>query len=280
MRRIPVILTIMLLSALSCTKEGPEKAGDSQLVIEGWIESGKAPVVFVTASIEASTEKRKISDLSDNILRYAKVSVEHDGTVYPLSARLKDSYFLKSYFTSGRVIGEVGGEYRLRVEWDGKVATAVTTVPEPRELITIRAEQASISDTLFTIKASFYDNPQKKEYYKFFTRVNSLGESYSPAYLGDFEGTESDYRFDVSVNKGSHLPEVSSEIYFKRGDDVSVKFATSDSISYNFWKNFEQNSLASIIPIVTYFGNCEGNIEGGLGYWAGYGITEYNLCVE
>lgn len=96
MRRIPVILTILLLSALSCTKEGPEKAGDSQLVIEGWIESGKAPVVFVTASIEASTEKRKISDLSDNILRYAKVSVEHDGTVYPLSARLKDNYFLRS----------------------------------------------------------------------------------------------------------------------------------------------------------------------------------------
>ncbi|MCQ2177630.1 MAG: DUF4249 domain-containing protein [Bacteroidales bacterium] len=278
-RRFIILLTL-LVSLVSCTKEGPARAGDSQLVVEGWIESGKAPVVLVSSSIEASGEHRYITDLADNILRYAKVTVEHDGTVYPLSARLSDSYFLRNYFTSGRIIGEPGEEYTLRVEWDGKTATATTVIPEPRELDELTVIQSEASDTLFTIKARFRDNPDRKEYYKFFTRVVEEGGSYGPAYLGDFEGTCGDYNFDVFVNRSAHLPQIFSEIYYKEGETVDVKFATCDAVSYSFWKNFEENSMSSIMPIVMYFGNCYGNVEGGLGYWAGYGINEYRVCIE
>lgn len=278
-KRIIISLTL-LLSLLSCGKEGPSRAGDSQLVIEGWIESGKAPVVFVSSSIEASLEKRELMELSDKILRYAKVTVEHDGTVYPLSARLSQTYFLRNYFTSGRVVGKVGEEYRLRVEWDGKVATATTVVPQPRDLDTLMIVPSEASDTLFAVKARFHDNPGRKEYYKFFSKVVEDGTGYGPSYLGDFEGTAGDYNFDVFVNRSSHLPKIFSEIYYKKGENVYVKFATCDETIYSFWKNFEENSMSSIMPVVMYFGNCRGNIEGGLGYWAGYGIKEYSICVK
>ena len=63
--------------------------------------------------------------------------------------------------------------------------------------------------------------------------------------------------------------------YFSVGDSVIVKFVNMDSVSYNFWKSFEDIRMLSRNPLFPALDNMESNIRGGLGYWCGYGASYY-----
>lgn len=252
---------------------------ETPLVVEGWIESGKAPVVMVTTGIEVSEQERDISGLVDNVIRYAKVSVEHDGVVYPLSARVSDAYMLKNYYTTGLLKGEVGGEYRLRVEWDGKTAMAVTRIPEPRRIGDLAVQPSPSIDSLFTIQATFRTDPLKQEYYKFFAWEKERQNGYAPSFLGTFDNMGRGEVIEYLVQKGVNY--VSTEdlsLFFHKGSTVSVKLATMEPELFSFWRQVDQNAFCVTFPAVTFFSNVEGNVDGAKGYWAGYGIDEKEIC--
>lgn len=277
--RLSIILLIASVS-FSCSKSVEQPSFDPPLVVEGWIESGKTPVVMLTSGIEASPEKRTYESLTDEVLRYAKVSIEHNGRIYPLSSRLSDEFTLQNYYTTGDLRGEVGQTYRLDVEWNGKKASAVTTIPEPVPIQSLEVAPVGSGDSLFVFKAKLKNKLPEIGYYKFFTRIANRRPGFFPALMGTFSNLDRTDPIEYTVQGGLEFFDENGLAYFHRHDTVSVKLATMEEPLFRFWREVEQNALCAVLPAVTFNSNIPSNVEGAKGYWAGYGITEETLCVE
>jgi hypothetical protein len=52
-----------------------------------------------------------------------------------------------------------------------------------------------------------------------------------------------------------------------------------DSAAYRFWSKHDENVMFSHVALLPYSSNMTGNIEGGLGYWFGYGVSTYGLRI-
>lgn len=276
----PVLAAIL---TLACSKEPVKEevvSTDLPLVVEGWIESGNPPIVIVSSAVEASEEWNDVREISENVLRYAKVSVEHNGVSYPLSARLSDEYMLQNYFTTGDLTGETGGEYRLTVEWQDKRATAVTTIPEPCPIEKLEPFQADPEVDKFTLKATILNDMEGERFYKFFTWVENKDAGYNPSFMGTFSNINRGPVIDYTIQDNINYIEGGKDIFFHKGDIISVKLATTDETMYDFWRAFEENSLCAVLPFSSFIPNLKGNINGAKGYWAGYGISTERICIE
>lgn len=273
-------MSLAVLTAFSCSKGGEAVPFDPPIIVEGWIEQGKAPVVMVTSAIEASGEKRPVDSLANIVLRYAKVSIDHNGQTYRLSSRLSDEYTLKNYYTTGDLRGEVGGTYRLNVEWNGKKATAVTSISEPAAMEYLTSEAVGKGDSLFVIKAVLANGGPDTRYYKFFTRILNGKGGYTPSFMGTFSNVGRPDPIEYTVECGMSFVNSKRMLYFHKSDTVSVKLATMEEPLFKFWEQMDQNSLCAVFPAVTFCSSVPSNVEGADGYWAGYGITEKVICVE
>lgn len=271
---------MVLFAAFSCTKEEEVKSFDPPLVVEGWIESGECPIVQITSGIEATPKYRRVSDLGNVALRYAEVSIEHDGETFRLSSRISDEYTLMNYYTTGELKGEVGGVYRLTVKWNGKTATSTTTIPEPHQIDRLSANPSIMSGNNFTLVASISDDGSEPRYYKFFTRVKGDTLGYKSSLFGTFSNENRTGAFDITIHNGVNYIKHKQTVFFERGDTVSVKLATMEEGLFSFWRKYDQNCLCASLPVVSFYDNVKGNVDGALGYWAGYGITEREICIE
>lgn len=281
MKRLLLIFLTVLVAAACREAHFPEDDGAvDEMVVEGWIDSGMPPIVFVSAPVKAVDNLQSATSLSDVNLRHARVSVECDGKTYPLTCRYSEAFFLRFYFTTNDLRGEVGKTYRLKVEYRDMVAEAVTTITQPKELEGIGVEPEEPGSDMYSIKASLHNNSGEELYYKFFVWNTNRDSSYASSYSETFssEGREEDVC--VTVKGGAHISGEETEYSFHKGDVVKVKLATMDSDAFDFWRNFDQNSTCLRFPVISVYRNCRGNVSGALGYWVGYGIKEYTVCVE
>jgi len=276
-----ITISLSLLHLISCSKdETVQQATEETLVVDGWIESGKNPMVFITTAVPAVEEPQSAYSLVDHIIRYAKVSIEHNGVEYPLVSSISDYYYLMAYFTTSDIVGEVGGVYSLKIEYKDKVALSTTTIPNPAELDSLWWEPMEEHQKYRVIFASFHDNPETQDFYRFFIWIRNRQNYYSPAYLGLIDDSSAGEVLTMQVDSGNQLPEFMPDGRYYSGDIVSVKFATTTEEVYRFWSKVDQNNMVGFLPFNISGVNVYGNVEGALGCWAGYGINEYTICVN
>ena len=115
MKRFWYILALLAFAA--CDNSYLESDNIEELVVEGWIESGHAPVVLVSSTLPVSSTPQPVSDITEHILRYAEVYIEHNGEKEYLTARLTDRFVIRNYFTSTTMRGIPGESYKLHVKW-------------------------------------------------------------------------------------------------------------------------------------------------------------------
>jgi hypothetical protein len=135
---------------------------------------------------------------------------------------------------------------------------------------------------VYEIKAGLEDNPQTKDYYKFFTKVSGKNSIHVPSFMGLFDDAE----LGTGVNDLKVLGKFSSnfgtsdnDTYFSPGDVVSVRFCTLDDVAYQYWRDYEDVSSLSLNPFFPVTKKIRSNIKGGLGYWAGYGSRYYSVSI-
>jgi len=274
-----IIIATAVAVLFSCSKEEPAEPAEDMLVVDGWIESGNSPMVFLTTSVATTSDPKSAAELIDHLVRYAKVTIEHDGVVYPLTSNISEDYYIKTYFTTTDLVGEVGESYTLKIVWNGKTAVSTTTIPEPATLDSIVVTPLKDLRNRM-VMAYFTDNPTEKSYYRFFTRIDNLESYFVPSSLGVVEGQESSSTIRVEMTPGHHLPNFFSDGYIYPGDILSIKFATMTREIFNFWIKYDQNSYIAYFPLNISGTNEKGNVEGALGCWAGYGINTYCVCVN
>lgn len=148
-------MTLVTLMPTACDNSYLESDNVEELIVEGWIESGHAPVVMVSSTLPVSSTPQPLSDIYEHILRYAEVYIEHNGEREYLTARLTGKFAVGNYFTSPSLRGVPGESYFLHVKWLDFEASAVCTIPDPVAIDTVYVEK-SIDDTSYVAKMIFH----------------------------------------------------------------------------------------------------------------------------
>ncbi|MBO7231733.1 MAG: DUF4249 family protein, partial [Bacteroidales bacterium] len=211
-----------------------------------------------------------------------KVTVSDGIDSVVLTGGINHDYFPPYVYTTSHMKGEAGKNYWLRVEYGNRVATAKTTIPYPQALEGLHVSKAS--DSLYQITASFIDNPLSKDYYLFQTRIFNKESRYYPAFLGliDDELLKDDVLYRHQVQPGIHFMTAGVDNYrpyYKEGDSVLIKFSKIDELSYRVQQSINEIVAFSSNPVFVTDLDLYSNIDGGSGFWCGYGVTQYRVVI-
>ncbi|MCS6819155.1 MAG: DUF4249 family protein [Chitinophagales bacterium] len=315
------LVAAILVSCLvaSCTKqidvEIPKQ--DAQLVVEGNIDVGQPPLIFLTRS-QNFFGNINVNDLSSYYVHNARIWVRHENDSVqlaefclnnlPLTQRQKEDLLrsfgfrisdslplpnvclysvpdLFSCILNGgcSFTGKFNSKYHLRIEADGKVLTATTTIPRAIGIksLEVRPRPRPVENDSFV---SVFVNLEVPDTFGNFVRYWTKRNS-EPFYLPASQSVWSDKLFvglDIALPlergyppRANVKPEDYS--YFLKGDTVTLRWANIDSRTYDFYNTLENDGGQSPFSNpVRVLSNIEG---GGLGVWAGYGSQYYTIII-
>lgn len=269
-----ILTTLLMFVLVSCEDDYYTESGyQTSLVVEGWIEDGEFPVVILTRSVPIMTEAIAIDSLWGYVVRWATVTVSCGDSSVVLTGKYDDRYFPPYIYTTGRMRGESGKVYSLNVAYKEFHAEGKTYIPESKPLDSLRIDKVADNDTLYTITACFTDNTEEKNYYQFFVRTGNYSRQFLAAYLGSVNDNVLTGYTEVPIYQGHQFGKKKYTPYFVSGDTVAVKLAHLDSQSYSFWNEYNKALSLKDNMMFPKSTNLPSNINGGIGYWCGYGIT-------
>ena len=268
-----------ILGALMCLSacwEEPENVRP-ELVVEGWIEDGGAPVVYVTTTLPLTQEDISSSTVGDHVVKFAKVTVS-DGEEEVVLTGIASSLFYPPYaYSTGRMTGKAGRTYTLTVDYGDVHAEASATIPQSRQLDSLVLEPYAGIEGESLIRAYFQSSPD--EFYRFFARVEKADSVYLPVPLTFMDGSTLAGSTSVLLQPGSGIFRPESRYTFRPGETVHIKFCTMESSMFLYWKAFEEQYSLADLPLFVIDRNLPGNMSGALGYFAGYGKSYYKVVI-
>ena len=286
MKQPILYITAFLLLLISCSPSLDFEQEDYQpkIVVEGWIENGEHPVVLLSFNGPFFEPIDSIS-LVNRSLRWARVTVS-DGTHSEILMGRYNSldYFPYFSYRADTMRGEVGKKYYLKVEYNGTVITAETTIPAPvplKKVYCSAVDKDSAESSVRQLNVIFDHIATKNVNYRLSTKIAGMNDRYITAmnnidakYLP--EGTVS-----LPLMKGiDKLSRDRIELYYLRSQNVSVKFSTMDSATSLFWKSFTNESLGDMNMFTGSATKIKSNVSSpGIGIWGGYGTYTTSILV-
>ena len=277
MKHYIIFLTIFIVTHLlgSCTENRFIEA-EPQMVVEGWIDAGGYPIVMLSQIIPASEKEITVESLKEHIITWGKVTISDGENEVVLTGKRSDDYFPPYIYTTNKIRGEEGKRYYLTAEYKNFYAFAETTVPAKAEIDKIIT---SHKDGTYCINAVINDNPEEKNYYKFFIKVAGRDSSYLSSNFALIDDKNFAFPCNVPIEIGySSIYDKENKAYsISESDNLQIKVAQIDSITYNIWDDYKNIIELGLNPFFRYSNSIRSNIKGGIGYWVGYGSSEY-LC--
>ena len=268
-----LLIASLFMLLLSC-QDTFLPADKDEIVVEGWIDAGSFPVVIVTRSLPVRLRDYGIplDEISDYVEKWAKVTVS-DGENSVVLTGGRTGKFVPGYiYTTGYMRGEAGKTYTLTVQTRGKSVSAETTIPlYPPSVDSVVCSHLPSDTSFCQVTAFLRNNPDRKEYFKTFFLIGEQEEQYLSSLLGVVDDELADSVFEMPIIKsGSDYNKSDKTRYFANDTTVSIKISTMDSISYEIWKSYEDNSRLRSVFFSSSVREVVSNIEGGRGYWCGY----------
>ena len=265
-----------LLFAVACTPA--EQPTTEMLVVEGWIESGAAPVVMVSKSMAPTAEKQSFSSLSDHIEKWARVAISDGEKEVVLTGKPSKEYFPPYIYTTGRMFGKAGKTYTITVDTDKYHCVASTVIPEPVPLESAEPVPYADHEGEWLIKVKWNDDPLERNVYKVFTRIEGVDSLYAAARLNLVDDELiSDGKAELLVTPSLNVYRKLGAEPFLSGQTVSVKFCTLDPQHADIMKSLDESITQSGLPIFVSNKNIPGNVSGALGYFIGFGRSLYTV---
>lgn len=283
-----LVCLLPLLMACEKTVQLEPEVQAPKLVVEAQIESGQAPYVVLSTSLNYFSTIDPAT-LNNTYVNGAKITV-NDGSrtvllkeyTVPLTGGYTFYYY--SIDPANALFGEQGKTYRLRIETGGQVYQSQTQIPVLAKKI----------DSLWWKKAPFNtdtnkvvlmsrvtDPPGFGNYIRYFTKTNR--DDFFPGMNSVFDdqiidGKTYDVQIDQGVTKNEKV-KFEDYGYFKRGDTVIVKMCNIDKASFDFWKTWEFAWQSLGNPFSTP-GKVIGNIDNqALGSFCGYAVQYKSLII-
>lgn len=273
--KITYLTLIASLLLYSCTENKFIEA-EPQMVVEGWIDADGYPIVMLSQIIPVSENEIKYDDLQDYIITGGKVTVSDGENTVVLTGKKNMNYFPPYIYTTSKIRGEVGKTYYLTAQYKDFYATAETTIPAKAKAEKIFAKE---ENGIYSINATINDNPEEKNYYKLFIQVVGRDNSYMSSNFAIIDDKDYTFPCTIPINIGySSLYHKEYQLYkISDKDKLMIKVAQIDKTMYNMWDDYKNIMELGQNQFFRYSNSIRSNISGGLGYWAGYGATEYML---
>lgn len=289
---LKLLAILFLVPAVSC--EADWVVYPDQFVVEGTIESGGNPVVILTKTISPSEEDLDVMEEYMKLLSLDPVISVSDGNDTVLLDDMTFEGVFPAYTTS-RMVGEPGKTYTLDIRCNGQHLTAVTSIPAPRDIDSLMVYKAGSSSGRYGITAGFSDDRSIHSFYQFFVMNGTAGDArFYPAGSGMIDNwnlntycTTADtaglwhkvyqniHKELLSDNDSEHRE---PSVMFEAGDEVTVKLATLDSVSSEIWRGLDRGTKTDI-GFVAIIENLKSNVNGGMGFWCGLGVSTASVTV-
>lgn len=262
-----------MLLLCGCMKEPTQEPQFTErLVVEGRIESGHTAVVMLSLT-HPFEEHLNTEQMSDMIVRWAKVTVSNSQQSEILTGRYDDNYPTKFIYTGSQIVGQEGETYTLLVEYSGHSWSATTTIPKTTTLENISLVE--IDENNFTITAQV---PATDEHNHYMVEGNLNNSTYyAPSLLGIFNGEEQ--QREITIFRPMDLVNLANyNNYFDKQEVVYLRLCTMSDVGYTYWTYWENLIINIFNPIFPPQYNPPTNISGNaMGLWEGYGSSYYRI---
>ncbi len=256
-----IFSVVSCLFLISCEKviTVPIKDAAPQYVINGYItdsENSCRVLIYTTVGFNDTNFETGVSG--------AIVTVaENDKSPVRLEEVERGLY-------RANLTGKSGNTYSLRVELDGKIYTATSTMPRKVNIDTLYiTERPFLGKTRKFATVEFTDPPQSGNAYRFIQYVN--GEPEATVFVtNDTLINGRRVKYDLLV--------FNDEYTLYKCDQVYVVMQSIDYSNYLFWNSLNQSALGA--PQTASPANPLSNIKGGaLGHFSAHTISSYNVAV-
>jgi hypothetical protein len=294
-----VILAVFIFSLAcftSCEKEVNIKldSGESNIVVEGTIETGLPPYVFLTKSIgyfaQIDLNTLQNSFIHDAVVKVSDGSKEITLKEYSIdTGKAGNKLFFYSIDTAvlPYMVGEINKFYKLTIQYNGKVYEATTKVPNPTPLDSVLSvpPEEPFNKTKYPnareVRIAFKDPDTLTNYVRYYTKRNSepmypgLNSVYSDEVIN---GTKFATTFPLGEPRSSERADTLGTAHV--GDTVVFKWSAIDKATYDFWSSYEYSLGTLGNPFSTPI-KVKGNISNNaLGIWGGYGSLSYTIIMK
>ena len=275
------IIGILILSFLlySCVQENMDH---TKMVVEGWIDAGKHPIVMLHTSYSLSLSEPDSTTLLDvleeHMVLFGKVVIFDGEDSVTLTGRVDTNYLPPYIYTTTKIKGEIGKTYSLHAKYKEYSAKSQTEIPTIATFDSIRV--TNLNQKMNVV--GYANNLEVGETYILMARTTDQRQ-YKICPMGAFKANSS--QADLVINNPIAFPGGGAVLYqtlFPKTDSVgvSIKFAKVGEVEYQMWDSYIAQNLTQGMFFMETYGNIISNIEGGNGYWCGMGASEYTISLK
>ncbi len=260
------------------------------LVVDGTIESGQPPIIYLTRSLDYFNELTPAM-LSGSFVRNANVSLSDGARTVtlreypvPITAGVIYVYTIDTASPANIMIGQFNKTYKLTIRTEGQVYESTTTIPAlTKKIDSVWWEPAPNNpDTnRVVVFARVEDPPGKGNYIRYFTSRND--SAFLPGINSVYDdGIVDGLTYNIQVFRGQDRNQEFDQDefgYFRRGDKVDVKLTNIDKATFDFWRTWEQNQANVGNPFGVPIKVLSNISNGAIGIWGGYARQVEQLVI-
>lgn len=260
-----------------------------KLVVEATIENGEAPRVVLTNSFNYFSQLN-LSDVLSSFVHGADIYISNGNKTHKLkeyAVPVAPSYNLYYYSIDSSAlasafVGELNTTYSLRIVSNNQEYTAQTTIPKiTKEIDSLWWKPAPPSDdsTRVVVMLKATDPPGYGDYVRYFTKKNEepffagINSVFDDLFI---DGTT--YELQVEPGFDRNLKREENDLFFHKGDTVTLKLSNIDRATYDFWRTMEFSYASVGNPFSTPIKVLSNINNGALGYFGGY-ASQYRTLI-
>ena len=269
----------MLLFALSSCSHEP--IDHSKMVVEGWIDAGKHPVVMLHTSYsltQSTPDTTQLIDvLAEHMVLFGKVIIFDGEDSVTLTGRVDTNYLPPYIYTTTKIIGEVGQTYTLHATYKDFFVKSKTEIPPKASFDSIRVTEYGTQLNV----VGYASNLEPGTPYILMARTTNQRQ-YKICPTGAFRATAPSMAITINNPIDFTGEKLMLQTLFPKTDSVgvSIKFAQVGEAEFLMWDSYIAQNMTQGLFFMETHGNILSNIEGGNGYWCGMGASEYTLSLE
>ena len=271
-------LMILLLALISCHSEPIDH---SKMVVEGWIDAGKHPIVMLHTSYslnQPTPDTAQLIDvLAEHMVLFGRVVIFDGEDSVTLTGRVDTNYLPPYIYTTTKIIGKVGQTYTLHATYKDFSVKSKTEIPSIATFDSIRVTEYNQQLNV----VGYASNLEVGAPYILMARTTDQRQ-YKICPTGAFRATAPSMA--ITINNPIDFTGESAmlQTLFPKTDSVgiSIKFAQVGEAEFLMWDSYIAQNMTQGLFFMETHGNILSNIEGGNGYWCGMGASEYTISLK
>ena len=277
------IILITIIFVFSCCRQ--EDICNDKMVVEGWIDAGKHPIVMLHISYslhKTPPDSTTLLDvLAEHMILFGKVTIFDGEDSVILTGRVDTNYLPPYIYTTTKIIGEVGKTYSLRASYTTPYTTLIaksqTEIPAVATFDSIRVTEY---DKQLNV-VGYANNLETGAPYILMARTTNQRQ-YKICPTGAFRATAPNMAITINNPLDFTGEEAMLQTLFPKTDSVkiSIKFAHVGEAEFQMWDGYIAQNMTQGMFFMETHSNILSNISGGNGYWCGMGASEYIIELD